>query len=41
MLVSPIISGIKYKIYNKEDVIQKVLFNGCQWNKEIINIIIL
>ena len=39
MLFSPIISGIKYKIYNKEDVIQKVLFNGSQWNEEIINII--
>ncbi len=38
-IISPIISGIKYIIYNKEDTIQKVLLNGYQWNEEIINII--
>lgn len=38
-VVSPIVSGIKYNIYNKKDAIQNVLLNGCQWNEEIVNII--
>jgi len=38
-IISPIVSGIKYNIYNKKDVIQNVLLNGSQWNEEIINII--
>ena len=38
-VISPIVSGIKYNIYNKKDIIQKVLLNGYQWNEEIINII--
>jgi FkbM family methyltransferase len=37
--ISPIISGIKYVIHNKNDYIQNVLLNGHQWNEEIINII--
>lgn len=37
--ISPVISGIKYIIYNKQDAIQQVLLNGKQWNQEIINII--
>lgn len=37
--ISPIISGIKYVIYNREDCIQKTLASGKQWNEEIINII--
>jgi FkbM family methyltransferase len=39
MLISPYISGIKYKIYNKDDHIQKILLNGSQWNSEIVNIL--
>ena len=38
-IISPIVSGIKYNIYNKKDAIQNVLLNGSQWNEEIINII--
>ncbi len=38
-IISPIVSGIKYKIYNEQDIIQKKLLNGFQWNEEIINII--
>jgi len=38
-LISPIVSGIKYVIHNKEDCIQKTLLSGKQWNEEIINII--
>jgi FkbM family methyltransferase len=38
-IISPIVSGIRYKISNKQDVIQKKLLNGSQWNEEIINII--
>ena len=40
MYISPIINGIKYKIYNNNDIIQNNLLNGIQWNKEIIEIII-
>jgi FkbM family methyltransferase len=38
-MYSPTVSGIKYYIENKSDVIQQTLFNGNQWNKEIIDII--
>ena len=38
-IISHIVSGIKYIIYNKKDTIQKVLLNGSQWNVEIIKII--
>ena len=38
-IISPKLSGINYVIYNKNDCIQKMLLNGCQWNEEIINII--
>ena len=38
-VISPIVSGIKYNIYNKKDVIQNILLNGSQWNEDIINII--
>lgn len=38
-IISPIVSGIKYHIYNENDGIQNVLLNGYQWNEEIINII--
>lgn len=38
-IISPMVSGIKYNIYNKNDCIQNVLLNGSQWNKEILNII--
>lgn len=34
--VSPIINGIKYVIYNKEDCIQSQLLKGVQFNEEII-----
>jgi len=37
--VSPIINGIKYVIYNKQDYIENVLLNGHQWNEEILTII--
>jgi FkbM family methyltransferase len=37
--ISPIISGIKYLIYNENDCIQNILLNGHQWNEEIVNII--
>jgi FkbM family methyltransferase len=38
-IISPIVSGIKYNIYNKKDLIQEVLLNGSQWSEEIVNII--
>ncbi len=37
-IYSPVVNGIKYKIYNKEDVIQNGLLNGHQWDEEILNI---
>jgi FkbM family methyltransferase len=37
--ISHLINNIKYMIYNKEDYIEKILFNGIQWNEEVINII--
>lgn len=37
--ISPIINGIKYLIYNKQDYIENVLLNGHQWNEEILTII--
>jgi FkbM family methyltransferase len=37
--ISPIINGIKYVIYNKQDYIEKVLLNGNQWNEKILTII--
>lgn len=39
MSYSPVISGIKYIIYNKNDFIQNSLFNGKQWNEEIVTIL--
>jgi len=39
MSISPIISGIQYIIHNKDDAIQNVLFNGSQWNEEMVMII--
>jgi FkbM family methyltransferase len=39
MSISPIISGIKYNIYNKNDCIENVLLGGSQWNSQIVNII--
>lgn len=38
-LISPEINGIKYIIHNKNDHIQNILYNGNQWDAEIINII--
>ena len=38
-MYSPIVSGIKYYINNEYDLIQQTLFNGTQWNEEIVNII--
>ena len=38
-MFSPKINGIRYKITNKNDVIQSVLLSGKQWNSEIIDII--
>lgn len=38
-LISPLVSGIKYVIHNKDDCIQQTLLNGKQGNEEIINII--
>jgi FkbM family methyltransferase len=38
-LISPDINGIKYIIYNKNDHIQNILYNGKQSNLEIINIL--
>ena len=38
MIISPDISGIKYKIYNN-DCIENVLLGGSQWNSQIVNII--
>ena len=38
-MYSPIINGVKYKIYNPNDVIQSVLLSGAQWNTEIVDII--
>ena len=38
-MYSPTVSGVKYYIKNKSDVIQQTLFNGTQWNKEIVDII--
>jgi len=38
-IISPTVSGIKYNIYNRQDIIQYVLSRGHQWNEEIINII--
>ena len=33
------IDGIKYLIKNKNDLIQKTLSNGIQWNKDVILLI--
>ena len=33
------INGIKYLIKNKDDLIQKTLFNGVQWNNDVILLI--
>lgn len=38
-VVSPQINGVKYKIYNKNDIIQGTLLKGKQWNEEIVNIL--
>ena len=38
-VISSIISGIRYIIYNKNDCIQNTLLNGSQWNNDIITII--
>jgi FkbM family methyltransferase len=38
-IISPIVSNIKYIIYNKDDCIQYVLLNGFQWSEKLINII--
>lgn len=38
-MISPIVSGIRYVIYNKNDCIQTTLLNGNQWNEQIINLI--
>jgi len=38
-IISPIISGITYVIHNENDVIQKKLMSGSQWNEQIVNII--
>jgi FkbM family methyltransferase len=39
MIVSPIVSGIRYVIHNKNDCIQNTLLNGKQWNENMINVI--
>lgn len=38
-MISPIVSGIRYVIHNKNDYIQNTLLNGKQWNEKIINLI--
>ena len=38
-IISPMINGIKYAIYNKQDVIQNVLLNGKQWNEKAVDLI--
>jgi FkbM family methyltransferase len=38
-MISPIVSGIRYVIHNKNDCIQNTLLNGKQWNEKIINLI--
>ena len=38
-MISPIVSGIRYVIHNKNDCIQNTLLNGKQWNANAINII--
>ena len=38
-IISPIVYGIKYNIYNKNDCIQKELLSGSQWNEATFNII--
>lgn len=37
--ISPVISGIKYIIHNKNDCIQNKLLNGTQWSDDIVDII--
>jgi FkbM family methyltransferase len=38
-MISPVVSGIRYVIHNKNDCIQNTLLNGKQWNENVINII--
>ena len=39
MSITPIINGIKYIVYNKNDVIENCILNGNQWDNTTINII--
>jgi len=39
MDITNLVSGIQYKIKNKNDIIQNTLLNGVQWNEEIIEFI--
>jgi FkbM family methyltransferase len=39
VVISPSVSGIKYVIYNQNDIIQNRLLNGSQWNEDIITLI--
>jgi FkbM family methyltransferase len=38
-VVSPLISGVKYIIHNKDDVIQSTLLHGNQWNEPVVKLI--
>jgi FkbM family methyltransferase len=38
-IISPIVYGIKYNIYNNNDCIQKELLSGSQWNEATFNTI--
>ena len=38
-IVSPLVSGIQYKINNPYDTIQNYLLRGQQWNEDIIHIL--
>lgn len=38
-IISPVVSGIKYVITNRNDEIQKTLLSGRQWNSHMVEII--
>ena len=39
MSISPLVNGIKYIITNKDDIIQRTVNNGEQWNANIVDVI--